>query len=420
MNKHRKSYLSLCTLAALSSFALQPQALAMQQERNKDDEEAIEKITVVGSNIRGAQAAGRLPVTILDSDDIINTGAVTGDELLRSIPQVGDISFNNERSIGGVNDARGDVASINLRGIGTGNTLTLLNGRRLVLHPGTQTENFVPVTTVNSNTLPVTGLRRLEVLRDGASALYGTDAVAGVVNYVLKKEVTQTQLNLSAGNAEGTSMQQYLASGSTGVFFNDNKSHLSLSFAYYTRDEIGANERSYSASEDRRFNDRIPEAFVGDTQLDNRSLSSPWAIYDGENIGRFHIRPESMGDCFQTLSDGVCAAEGSIPRDMRYDSAQDQSMTSAIDRVNLFAYYTHSLAPNLELFGEALYYEALSKRRREQNANLTAQRFTISEDAAYNPFGETVTLRNIRPMDVGPRRIEVEDSSYRLLGGIKG
>ncbi len=420
MNKHRKSYLSLCTLAALSSFALQPQALAMQQERNKDDEEAIEKITVVGSNIRGAQAAGRLPVTILDSDDIINTGAVTGDELLRSIPQVGDISFNNERSIGGVNDARGDVASINLRGIGTGNTLTLLNGRRLVLHPGTQTENFVPVTTVNSNTLPVTGLRRLEVLRDGASALYGTDAVAGVVNYVLKKEVTQTQLNLSAGNAEGTSMQQYLASGSTGVFFNDNKSHLSLSFAYYTRDEIGANERSYSASEDRRFNDRIPEAFVGDTQLDNRSLSSPWAIYDGENIGRFHIRPESMGDCFQTLSDGVCAAEGSIPRDMRYDSAQDQSMTSAIDRVNLFAYYTHSLAPNLELFGEALYYEALSKRRREQNANLTAQRFTISEDAAYNPFGETVTLRNIRPMDVDPRRIEVEDSSYRLLGGIKG
>ncbi|WP_286823426.1 MULTISPECIES: TonB-dependent receptor domain-containing protein [unclassified Idiomarina] len=420
MNKHRKSYLSLCTLAALSSFTLPLQALAMQQDRSEDDEEAMEKITVVGSNIRGAQAAGRLPVTILDSDDIINTGAVTGDELLRSIPQVGDISFNNERSIGGVNDARGDVASINLRGIGTGNTLTLLNGRRLVLHPGTQTENFVPVTTVNSNTLPVTGLRRLEVLRDGASALYGTDAVAGVVNYVLKKEVTQTQLNLSAGNAEGTSMQQYLASGSTGVFFNDNKSHLSLSFAYYTRDEIGANERSYSASEDRRFNDRIPEAFVGDTQLDNRSLSSPWAIYDGENIGRFHIRPESMGDCFQTLSDGVCAAEGSIPRDMRYDSAQDQSMTSAIDRVNLFAYYTHSLAPNLELFGEALYYEALSKRRREQNANLTAQRFTISENAAYNPFGETVTLRNIRPMDVGPRRIEVEDSSYRLLGGIKG
>lgn len=423
MIKYKQNYLTLCLCTALTSFAFSAQisATPLQQEENETDEESMEKITVIGSNISGAQAAGRLPVTTLNADDITNTGAVTGDELLRSIPQIGDISFNNERAIGGVNDARGDVASINLRGIGTGNTLTLLNGRRLVLHPGTQTENFVPVTTVNSNTLPVSGLRRLEVLRDGASALYGTDAVAGVVNYVLKKDTTQSQLKLNAGNSAGTSMQQYLVSGSTGLFFNDDKSHLSLSFAYYTRDEIGANERSYSASEDRRFNDRIPDEFIGDTQLDNRSLSSPWAIFDGENIGRFHIRPESMGECFQSLSDGVCAAEGSIPRDMRYDSAlEDQSMTSAIDRANLFAYFTHKLSPGLEFFGEALYYEAISKRRREQNANLTAQRFTISEDAAYNPFGETVTLRNIRPMDVGPRRIEVEDSSYRVLGGLKG
>src|SRR5690606_13168821 len=66
------------------------------------------------------------------------------------------------------------------------------------------------------------------------------------------------------------------------------------------------------------------------------------------------------------------------------------------------------------------YSQANSKRRREQNANLTAQRFTISPDAYYNPFGETVTLRNIRPMDVGPRRMEVEDTSYRLLAGLRG
>lgn len=433
MNRYKQRYLALCTYAGMSvlAFPVSATALAVQQatqassteQSTQDDEtnESMEKITVVGSNIRGAQAAGTLPVTVLDSDDIKNTGAMTGDELLRSIPQVGDISFNNERTIGGVNDARGDVASINLRGIGTGNTLTLLNGRRLVLHPGTQTENFVPVTTVNSNTLPVSGLRRLEVLRDGASALYGTDAVAGVVNYVLKKDNTQSQLNISGGNASGTDMQQYLASGSTGFFFNDNKSHLNLSFAYYTRDEIGANERDYSASEDRRFNPRVPAGFEGDTQLDNRSLSSPWAIFDGETVGRFHVRPESMEECFQDLAGDVCASEGRITRDMRYDSAQaDQSMTSAIDRVNLYAYYTHKLSANLELFGEALYYEANSERRREQNANLSAQRFTISQDAAVNPFGEDIKIRNIRPMDVGPRRIEVEDSSYRLLTGLKG
>lgn len=382
----------------------------------------VERIQVVGSNIRGARAAGNLPVTILSAEDIENTGAATGDELLRSIPQVGDISFNNERTIGGVNDARGDVASINLRGIGTGNTLTLLNGRRLVLHPGTQTENFVPVTTVNSNTLPVAGLRRLEVLRDGAAAIYGTDAVAGVINYVLKDDLDRTNFRVNYGTSEGTSLNQVSASGSTGFRFNDDKSHITLSMAYYTRDELPASERDYSRSEDRRFHPDIPEEYQGDTQLDNRSLSSMWAIFDGDDIGRFHIRPVDMGDCdVQDLGGGVCASSGSIPRSMRYDSAlDDQSMSSAVDRLNLYTHFTHSFSDDLEFFGEALYYEALSKRRREQNANLTAQRFTISADSVVNPFGENVTLRNIRPMDVGGRRIEVEDTSYRLLAGLRG
>ena len=95
---------------------------------------------------------------------------MSGDELLRSIPQIGDVAFNNERVIGGVNDARGDVSSINLRGIGTGYTLTTLNGRRLVLHPGTQTENFVPVAHRQLEHLTGSRLGSPEVLRDGAAA----------------------------------------------------------------------------------------------------------------------------------------------------------------------------------------------------------------------------------------------------------
>lgn len=396
-----------------------------EQLTNADDENSatnVERIQVVGSNIRGARAAGNLPVTILSADDIENTGAATGDELLRTIPQVGDISFNNERTIGGVNDARGDVASINLRGIGTGNTLTLLNGRRLVLHPGTQTENFVPVTTVNSNTLPVAGLRRLEVLRDGAAAIYGTDAVAGVINYVLKDNIDGTRFRVNYGASEGTSYNQISASGATGFSFNEDKTKVTLSMAYYSRDEMPASDRDYSASEDRRFHPDIPEQFQGDTQLDNRSLSSPWAIFDTDSFGRIHLAPDSMGDCeVYDFGGGVCANEGSLPRGMRYDAAPaDQSMTSAVDRINLFSHFTHSFSDDLELFGEALYYEATAKRRREQNANLTAQRFTISADAAFNPFGEDIGLRNIRPMDVGGRRIEVKDTSYRLLAGLRG
>ncbi|MCG8440887.1 MAG: TonB-dependent receptor, partial [Caulobacterales bacterium] len=139
-------------------------------------QENPETIIVVGSQIRGANVAGALPVTVLEEAAIELTGSVSGEELFSSIPQVGNVLFNGSRFVG-VNGARGDVSSINLRGIGTGNTLVLLNGRRMVLHPGTQVENLVPVNSVNTNAIPVTGVRRVEVLRDGAAALYGADAV---------------------------------------------------------------------------------------------------------------------------------------------------------------------------------------------------------------------------------------------------
>ena len=81
---------------------------------------------------------------------------------------------------------------MDLRNIGTGNTVTLLNGRRLVQTPGYSTEwvggSFVPVNSVNSNTIPVYGAERVEILRDGAAAIYGADAVAGVINTVLKSD----------------------------------------------------------------------------------------------------------------------------------------------------------------------------------------------------------------------------------------
>jgi len=383
-------------------------------------EERIERIQVVGSNIRGARAAGALPVTFLSEEDIENTNAMSGDELLRSIPQIGDVAFNNERVIGGVNDARGDVSSINLRGIGTGYTLTTLNGRRLVLHPGTQTENFVPVATVNSNTLPVRGLSRLEVLRDGAAAIYGSDAIAGVVNYVLKDDVDSSEISVSHGGSDGTSLSQTTVNGLTGFRFNEGRTYVSLSGAYYNRNGMMASERSYSESLDRRFHPGIPEDYQGVGGLDNRLLGSPWGTFIGAESGTFHLLPQGEENCTMQIDSEVCAAPGLLPNDWRYDAAVDRSMTSDVERFNVFGYLTHEIDATTELFAEALWYSAETDRYREQNHNLAAQRFVISSDAAFNPLGEDVTIRNIRPTDVGPRHIVVEDYSYRLLTGIRG
>ncbi|MBL7372867.1 TonB-dependent receptor plug domain-containing protein, partial [Escherichia coli] len=90
------------------------------------------EIVVVGSQIRGSKVTAALPVTVVDEAQIGATGATSGDELFRSIPQLGDVSFNSSYLPNSSNSARGDVGSINLRNLGVGNTLVLLNGRRVV------------------------------------------------------------------------------------------------------------------------------------------------------------------------------------------------------------------------------------------------------------------------------------------------
>ncbi len=416
-NKRCKvKHINLCILAALSGqYLLAPAALADTQDQQKD----VERISIVGSNIKRATDIGALPITALTEKDIENTGAMTGDELLRSIPQVGAVNFGAATGNGGVNDARGDVASINLRGVGSGNTLTLLNGRRLVNHPGTQSENFVPVSTVNSNTLPVSGLRSLQVLRDGAAAIYGSDAVAGVVNYQLKDDYEGNQVKLSHGFSEGTELKETSLSFLTGFDLNEGRSHLTASFNYYNRDGMMASERDYSKSHDLRNYSTLPEEFIGDTQLDNRSTSTPWGEFQSDNLGRFHLQPND-DNCVVNLDGGVCTADGSLSRDLRFDRGTTRSLVSDVERVNFYSYFSHEINRDLALFSELTYYSAQANRTREQTHNLTAQRFTISADAAFNPFNENVLLRRYRAIDTGPRNIEVDDLSYRGLVGLKG
>ena len=414
---NRNRALNRITVSILAALATSAASGQTQQEQ----EQQVEKISVIGSHIKVNHDTGALPVTSMSEEDIVNSGAISGAELLADIPQQGEVAFNSERAVGGVNDARGDVSSVNLRGLGTGNTLTLLNGRRLVLHPGTQSENFVPVTTVNSNTLPVRGLKRVEVLRDGAAAIYGSDAVASVVNYVLKDDYEGSELNLNYGNESGTQRDAINLSGATGFYLDDEeRTHLTLSGGVYSREMLMTSEKDYAASSDLRKNPRFPEEFQDDTQLDNRNTSTPWGEFRSSSLGTFHIQPSTMSGCVQDLGQGICADKGSQSRDLRYDRNSERSLSSGVDRFNLYGLLNHEINDDLELFAEALYYYAEAERVREQTSNLTAQRFTVAADAFYNPFNEDVQVRRYRPVDTGPRNIKVKDHSYRLLTGLKG
>ena len=114
---------------------------SQENESSNTSEEEVEEIVTVGSQIKGAKITGALPVTVFDADDIEATAAVDGDELVENLVEQGLNFFNEvEQTSGGVNAARGDVGAYNIRSMGVGNTLTLLNGRRLVMNAGYQTE----------------------------------------------------------------------------------------------------------------------------------------------------------------------------------------------------------------------------------------------------------------------------------------
>jgi outer membrane receptor protein involved in Fe transport len=412
--------ISICLLAAISTQSVQAQDAPQASEEAK-----VERIAVIGSNIKRATDVSTLPVTVMTADDIANTAAVTGDDLIRSIPQMGSINFGESTGSANVNGARGDVGGINLRGLGPGNTLVLLNGRRIVNHPGTQSAKFggrVPVTTVNSNTLPVSGLRSLEVLRDGAAAIYGSDAIAGVVNYSLDSDYVGHKVGLNYGKSQGTPLDETTFSYLGGLEFNGGRSHIIGSVAAYKRNGMMATERPYSASHDRRNYPGLPEGFVGDTQLDNRSGDTPWGEFITDSLGRFHLQPDTLSGCVDSplAVAGVCVDQGGTGRDTRFDRGTTRPLASDVDRINFYAKFTHEIDNDLEFFSEAIYYKADLSQTSEQNQGGSAHRFTVAADAYYNPFGEEVTVRNYRPVDIGPRHVNVADTSYRILAGLKG
>ena len=190
------------------------------------DNSDVEEVVVVGSQIKGAKITGALPVSVLTSEDIDVLGVSDGEDLVNNLVEQGMNYFNEgEQTSGGVNAARGDTGAYNLRNMGVGNTLTLLNGRRMVNNAGYQTEfiggDFVPTMTVNTNGIPVNALDRVEVLKDGASAIYGADAVAGVINNVLDDNYEGFQLQVKRSEYHLAAAEDHDLNMKFGTTFNN-------------------------------------------------------------------------------------------------------------------------------------------------------------------------------------------------------
>ncbi len=425
----------------------------------EDEESRQDTIMVVGSQIQGAKVTGASPVSVVAPEEIAATGAVSADELFRTIPSAGDITFNGTYLGGGnSNAARGDVSTVSLRGLAQGNTLMLINGRRSVVHPTSQTDNQTPVFGYNVNAVPVSGLARVEVLKDGAAALYGSDAVAGVVNNVLQSDFTGLDINLQYGMGEGTNLTELTGDILYGTDFDNGKGNISVFLGGTTRDSLLRSDQEYTSLADMRpLTDDTPWAGVA---WDNRSTSTPWGYFvpvgspgtissNGTDFtdasGAFHIQPTSFG-CPVGAGTEICYGPGSLTssryRDMRYDELSTfdtLTMLPSVDRVNFFSFVNYDLTPDVSLYGELGIYAAQTDAVIGAPASLGSGPIYIAADAYWNPLGpvgspnripglsanvspdgEVLRIASYRLADHGPRDVNVENNQYRFLVGAKG
>jgi iron complex outermembrane receptor protein len=221
-----------------------PQPIGADAAQQATDENAdSEEIVVTGTRIRGAHPAGS-NLTTIARDDIEQTGRSSVQDVLSILPQNFPGSQNDTTQLGSINTGRNIAfgSTVDLRGLGADATLTLLNGRRLA---PAGFGNFVDISTV-----PLAAVERIEVLADGASALYGSDAVAGVVNVILRRdfEGAETTLRYGAatrGDPEETNFSQLFGASWQG-------GNAMIGYEYRDRTALAAADRDFSATSDLR------------------------------------------------------------------------------------------------------------------------------------------------------------------------
>lgn len=241
---------SLSALSAALMFAALPVTAASAQDSVADEDSAAEEpaqqIVVTGSRIaRDPNATAPLPVNTINATELRNFGANDPTAALRQIPALvssGTVADSIERGAGGIGQA-----TLNLRQLGANRTLVLVDGYRHV-------SGVAGSQTVDVSTIPTGLIERVEVLTGGASAVYGADAVTGVVNYVLKKDYEGVMLDGQMGVSSRGDGRSYRLEGLVGKNFADGRGNVTLGVGYTKDNEVAFNDRAFTRDNGRANN----------------------------------------------------------------------------------------------------------------------------------------------------------------------
>ncbi len=399
-----------------------------------ESEEVLETVLVTGSNIRRADLEAVVPITVIDQSAIEVRGALLPSELLTSLPSVVNLPENETRL--GSSGARGDNANLNLRNMGATATLVLVNGRRMAINPFTAGLSQA----VNINHLPTQGIERIEVLRDGASSVYGSDAVGGVINYVLKRDFEGLETTLRYGRPEDGGGQSFQAATSFGARFAGDRGRFFGTIEALHRDATLLADRDFSRSS---LNvDRVPVPFntLGGP-FDGRSARGYWPTFRiGTSTANAYFRPVNGTPSLTT----VAPSRVTNP-EFFLDLNQFGFASPRTTRGNAFLNAELELNERLTAFGEFGYYRSASTMRRQPlalNAPTTDRLMVMPIDSPFNPYGSrffdatgrpnadgtprlvgaprTVSLTQLTIADLAAESVDTDADVYRLVGGLRG
>lgn len=360
-----------CVLLASAATAL-PALPALAQETDSAAR-PMEEVVITGSRIRRVDEETASPVFVMDQSTIANTGVQTLGDLMMRVPAISGAATNPQVNNGG---GTGE-SNVELRGLGAQRTLVLLNGRRINVLGANGTTSAVDI-----NMIPINMIERVEVLKEGAGAVYGSDAIAGVVNFITKRNFDGADINVEygqTGKSDGERQSASLTLGTSG-----EKMSVMFGVNYNKQDLVSAADREFSKAALYLYGGAVTEGGSSRT-----------------NVGRIRLpagsaQANAFGGCSSVARNA--GASGAIANTANYHCFGGSDfynyqpynlLMTPSERSAFFTMLNYKINDKVEAYGEVLYSRTtagfnLASLPFDANADDTI----ISAQSYYNPFGD--------------------------------
>ncbi|MGN8001291.1 TonB-dependent receptor domain-containing protein [Sphingomonas sp. 22176] len=375
----RARFALTASMLAMGTAALPAAAQDMAGAPPAVSDHQAEEIIVTGSLIRRPNDSSASPITSVSTEALKQTGTVNVVDALNQIPS---FTVSGNGSTGG--QGQGGRSTVNLHGLGSNRNLVLLDGRRL------------PVSDVNGNVdiniLPDAILEGVDVITGGASAVYGSDAISGVVNFKTVRSLEGVRVDLQNGISERGDSYRFNGSVAFGSNFADNRGHVVAAFSYAKTDPVNGSSRSF-------FNDKTPSSFIGTGTFvpsatnapsvaavngvfagyGNTSTINPLLNLGFNNDGTLFVQTGAVNYRGSTNSQGYLI----VGNNVRMPVGQQIDFQNAMDRKTAFLKGDYEVRPGLTAYGQFMYVDL--KVHTASGGSLT-QFGALTSVPVSNPF----------------------------------